>query len=156
MDSIVLKDKHSKIILLAYFLSYFALSFYGCLELEDRYVFYINNEMDCETSDAEDVFIDCDIKREDILEIHQDITNNIDENSSYDVTDECSDIDNFQPRFLGLRNIIGISNSAAGESHICILLSNKEVRCLGSNSRGELGGGFSSYSNLPVPVLITE
>lgn len=50
----------------------------------------------------------------------------------------------------------GVSNAAdvtAGDYHVCVLLQNGAVRCMGNNSAGQLGDGTITDSSTPVTVL---
>ncbi|MFN8632076.1 MAG: hypothetical protein U0838_17675 [Chloroflexota bacterium] len=42
---------------------------------------------------------------------------------------------------------------AAGSSHACALLANATVVCWGAGSKGQLGGGSFTGSNVPVAVV---
>jgi alpha-tubulin suppressor-like RCC1 family protein len=48
--------------------------------------------------------------------------------------------------------LTGVAQIAAGEEHTCALLTNKQVRCWGYNSEGQLGDGTTDERHLPRVV----
>jgi len=53
---------------------------------------------------------------------------------------------------LGTGPLTGVVQIAAGTTHTCALLTNRQVRCWGAGSSGQLGNGSTSGRLLPVAV----
>jgi alpha-tubulin suppressor-like RCC1 family protein len=54
---------------------------------------------------------------------------------------------------LGTANLTGVVQLSVGYEHVCVVLTNAQVRCWGDNSHGELGQGtFGGSTDRPVVV----
>lgn len=74
-------------------------------------------------------------------------------NSSGELGIGTVDFKNHLPRVVtGLTNVVKL---VAGESHTCAILSDKSVKCWGSNSSGQLGDNTQVKRTQPVEVLNT-